>query len=155
MRKKLLALALALIPMLGFSQHRSESDAIAVAQEFWGKGVNRAKLKAVSQKNMAKAKARAMATAASTTSGSKQSFYVINDEERNRFVIVSSDERLYKILGYSDNGTFDSETAPVGLIDMLNNYDEQYTNVYSELGKAPKGVQKKKKTYILLCSTID
>ena len=142
MRKKILALALALIPMLGFSQHRSESEAITVAQEFWGKGVNRTKLKAVSQKSMAKAKARAMAKAVSTTSGSKQSFYVINDEERNRFVIVSSDDRLIKILGYSDNGTFDSETAPVGLIDMLNNYDEQYTNVYSELDKAPKGVQK-------------
>lgn len=142
MKKILLALALALIPMLGFSQHRSESEAIAAAQEFWGNGVNRAKLKAVSHKSMAKAKARAIAKAASTTSGSKQSFYVINDEERNRFVIVSSDERLIKILGYSDNGTFDSETAPVGLIDMLNNYDEQYTNVYSELDKAPKGVQK-------------
>ena len=139
MRKKLLALALALIPMLGFSQHRSESEAITVAQEFWGNG-NRIKLKAVSQKSMAKARARAKAF--STTSGSKQSFYVINDEERNRFVIVSSDDRLIKILGYSDNGTFDSETAPVGLIDMLNNYDEQYTNVYSELDKAPKGVQK-------------
>lgn len=129
MRKKILALALALIPMVGFSQHRSESDAIAVAQEFWGNKVNRAKLKAVSQKSMAKAKARAMAKAASTTSGSKQSFYVINDEERNRFVIVSSDDRLIKILGYSDNGTFDSETAPVGLIDMLNSYDEQYLSV--------------------------
>lgn len=126
MRKKLLALALALIPMLGFSQHRSESEAISVAQEFWGKGVNRAKLKAVSQKNMAKAKARAMAKATSTTSGNKQSFYVINDEERNRFVIVSADERLYKILGYSDNGTFGGDSIPLGLADILVGYDQQY-----------------------------
>ena len=58
MKKKLLALALALIPMLGFSQHRSESEAITVAQEFWGKGANRTKLKAVSQKSMAKAKGK-------------------------------------------------------------------------------------------------
>lgn len=136
MRKKLLALALALIPMLGFSQHRSESEAITVAQEFWGKGVNRAKLKAVSQKSMAKAKARAMAKATSTTSGSMQSFYVINDEARNRFVIVSSDDRLIKILGYSDNGVFNPETAPEGLIDMLNGYDAQYMFIKDKLSSA-------------------
>ena len=141
MRKQLLVLALAIIPMLGFSQHRSESEAITIAQEFWGNSATRAKLKAVSQNSIVKAKARAKAKAAASI-GSKQSFYVINDEGQNRFVIVSSDDRLYKILGYSDNGTFDSETAPVGLIDMLNNYDEQYTSVYSDLDKATKGVRK-------------
>ncbi len=144
MRNKLLALALAIIPMLGFSQHRSETEAITIAQEFWGNSANRAKLKAVPKNSLMKAKARAMAKTASTlTNNDKQSFYVINDEEQNRFVIVSSDDRLYKILGFSDNGTFDSETAPIGLIDMLNNYDEQYTSVYSDLDKASKGTQKK------------
>lgn len=142
MKKGLLTLALALVPMLGLSQHRSERDAISIAQDFWGNKVNRAKLKVVSLSSVTRAKARAMSTAASTTSGTKQSFYVINDEERSRFVIVSSDERLNKILGYSDNGVFDAETAPVGLIDMMNNYDEQFTNVYSELDKVSKGVQK-------------
>ena len=143
MRKKLLAIALAIIPMLGFSQHRSETEAITIAQDFWGNGANRAKLKAVSQNRLSQAKARAMTKAvASPTNNSKHSFYVINDEEHNRFVIVSSDDRLYKILGFSDNGIFDSETAPIGLIDMLNNYDEQYTSVYSDLDKATKGVQK-------------
>lgn len=135
MRKKILALALALIPMLGFSQHRSESEAITVAQEFWGKGVNRTKLKAVSQKSMAKAKARAMAKAASTTGGSKQSFYVINDEERNRFVIVSADERLYKILGYSDNGMFGGDSIPLGLADILVGYDQQYEYMLKNMSK--------------------
>jgi len=143
MRKIILAIALAIIPMLGFSQHRSETEAITIAQVFWGNGANRAKLKAVSQNRLSQAKARAMIKAvAAPTNNSKQSFYVINDEEHNRFVIVSSDDRLYKILGFSDNGIFDSETAPIGLIDMLNNYDEQYTSVYSDLDKATKGVQK-------------
>lgn len=142
MRRFLLALALAIIPMLGFSQHRSENEAITIAQEFWGNRTSRAKLKAVSKNNLLKAKARAKAKDAAPTNDIKQSFYVINDEEHNRFVIVSSDERLYKILGFSDNGIFDYETAPIGLIDMLNNYDEQYANVYSNLDKASKGVQK-------------
>lgn len=140
MRKKLLALALALIPMLVFSQHRSESEAITVAQEFWGNKVSRAKLMAVPQSSLVKAKARTMAKTASTTSGNKQSFYVINDEESNRFVIVSSDDRLVKILGYSDNGIFDAETAPEGLLEMMNEYDGQYTAMYNDLTSlsAPK-----------------
>ena len=142
MRRFLLALALAIIPMLGFSQHRSENEAITIAQEFWGNRTSRAKLKAVSKNNLLKAKARAIAKDAATTNDIKQSFYVINDEEYHRYVIVSSDDRLYKILGFSDNGIFDYETAPIGLIDMLNNYDEQYTNIYSNLDKASKGVQK-------------
>ena len=117
--------------MLGFSQHRSESEAISVALEFWGNKVNRAKLKAVSQSSLNKAKVRVKAKAASTTGSSKQVFYVINDEDHNRFVIVSADERLYKILGYSDNGCFDGETAPDGLLEMMEGYEEQYANVYS------------------------
>ena len=136
MKKHLLSLALALLPMLVFSQHRSESEAIAVAQEFWGGKVNRAKLKAVSQNSIEKAKARVKAKG--TVSGNKQSFYVINDEDNNRFVIVSSDNRLYKILGYSDNGAFDADSAPEGLLEMMNGYDEQYTQAYEVLDKIRK-----------------
>lgn len=142
MNNKLIAFVLAIIPLLGFSQHRSETEAIAIAQEFWGNGVNRAKLKAVTRNCLLKAKARAMTEVAASTTNSKQSFYVINDEGNNRFVIVSSDDRLYKILGFSDNGIFDAETAPIGLIDMLNSYDEQYNSVCSDLTTASQGVRK-------------
>lgn len=141
MKKQILALALALIPMLVFSQHRSENDAIAVAQDFWGNKVNRAKLKAVSQSSLLKAKARNLAKTKTKQGNSKQSFYVINDNEHARFVIVASDERLLKILGYSDNGIFNPETAPSGLLDMLNDYDEQYANVYAHLDKIAKQQQ--------------
>ena len=141
--KKLALFVLLLCSLCLNAQQRSESEAIQIAQEFWGNGANRAKLKTVSQNRLSQAKARAMTKAAAApTSNTKQSFYVINDEEHNRFIIVSSDDRLYKILGYSDNGIFDSETAPIGLIDMLNNYDEQYTSVYPDLDKATKGAQK-------------
>ena len=49
MRKKILVLALAIIPMLVFSQHRSENDAITIAREFWGNMVSRTNLKPVPQ----------------------------------------------------------------------------------------------------------
>lgn len=136
MKKRLLAFSLALIPMLGFSQNRSESEAIAVAQGFWGGSISRAQLKAVPQKAIASAKARVKANGTSAAD-SKQSFYVINDEEHGRFVIVSSDDRLYKILGYSDNGCFDADSAPEGLLEMLGEYDAQYTSVYTALDEIP------------------
>ena len=143
--KKLTLFVLLLCSLCLNAQQRSENEAIQIAQEFWSNRVNRAKLRAVSQSSLMKAKTRATgrAAAAPTNNDSKQSFYVINDEEHDRFVIVSSDDRLYKILGYSDNGIFNYETAPIGLIDILNSYDEQYTSVYSDLDKASKGTQKK------------
>ena len=141
--KKLTLFVLLLCSLCLNAQQRSESEAIQIAQEFWGSRVNRAKLKAVSQSSLMKAKARAMTKSAVPTNNSKQSFFVINDEEHSRFVIVSSDDRLYKILGFSDKGVFDYETAPIGLIDMLNGYDEQYASIYPELDNTRSGVQKK------------
>ena len=138
--KKLSVIIMLLCCMYVSAQQRSESEAMEIAQEFWGNNTNSAKFKVVPQNHLLKAKARTLKSSATSTD--KQSFYVINDEEHNRFVIVSSDDRLYKILGFSDNGTFDPVTAPIGLIDMLNNYDEQYTSVYSDLDNATKGVQK-------------
>ena len=51
---------------------------------------------------------------------------MVNDEANNRFVIVSADERMYQILGYSDNGTFDAENIPVALYEIFDGYDRQY-----------------------------
>lgn len=128
MIKRLLTLVLALIPMLGFSQHRSESDAITIAKEFWDTEGECSNLSIVSQNSISKANAR-LYRAVDTTFDSGRSFYVVNDEKNHRFVIVSADERMYKILGYSDNGCFDSETVPPGLMDLLNGYDKEYANV--------------------------
>lgn len=148
MKKNLLTFALALLPMLGFSQHRSESEAIAVAQEFWGNKVNRAKLKAVPQSSLAKAKTRAMAKGTTSQTSNKQSFYVINDEEHNRFVIVSSDDRLYKILGYSDNGVFNGDSIPLGLTDVLVGYDQQYEYLLQNEAKIKMNARSKAGTKV-------
>ena len=53
-------------------------------------------------------------------------YYVINDNANNRFVIVSADERMTCILGYSDNSTFNVDEIPPGLLDMLTEYTMQY-----------------------------
>lgn len=123
MRKLILLIAAMCLPIIALAQQRTESEAISIAKSFWGSP--QAKLKAVPQMKINQAKARVAAKAPAIASN--PCYYVVNDEANGRFVIVSADERLYTILGYSDNGVFDAEKAPLGLLDMLYSYDTQYS----------------------------
>lgn len=109
------------------AQHRSEQEAIQIAQEFFAKKqMNKApRLSVVPQQKVSQQIQRRVASAKKAPA-QNSSFYIINDEENNRFVIVAADERLYKILGYSDNGVFNIDTAPEGLLFLLNGYEKQY-----------------------------
>ena len=52
-------------------------------------------------------------------------FYVFNDETNGCFIIVSADERMPSILGYSDHSLFDSNNIPCGLNMLLEGYADQ------------------------------
>lgn len=119
----LVALLLCCISVL--AQHRSESEAIQIAQEFFGKKGLMPKLSVVPHQKV-EAQVRKRVAAARKASTENQSFYVVNDEANNRFVIVSADERMYQILGYSDNGIFNECTAPNGLLELMQGYNLQY-----------------------------
>lgn len=119
----LIALLLCCISII--AQQRSESEAIQIAQEFFGKKGHAPKLSVVSHQKVGSL-IRKNVAATRRTPAMNQSFYVVNDEANNRFVIVSSDNRMYDILGYSDYGTFDADSLPQGLIDMLYGYNIQY-----------------------------
>lgn len=60
----------------------------------------------------------------SDTSESNQNLYVFNAKDQQGFVIVSGDDRIVPILGYSDKGTFEEENAPDGALWLLNTYSE-------------------------------
>ena len=117
----LIALLLCCISMI--AQQRSESEAIQIAQEFFGKKGLTPKLSVVSHRKV-EAQVRKRVADARKAPAKSQSFYVVNDEANNRFVIVSADERMYQILGYSDNGTFDTDSVPEGLLELFNGYDK-------------------------------
>ena len=57
--------------------------------------------------------------------------YIFNVEDNGGFVIVSGEDTLPTILGYSDNGFLDEETLPDGhpLHNLLQNYARQITNI--------------------------
>ena len=126
MRKiTLLFVALLLCCISMIAQQRSESEAIQIAQEFFGKKGKKTKLSIVSQQKV-EAQIRKIFRGTRKRVVKPQSFYIINDDMNNRFVIVSSDERFFEILGYSNNGKFDSEMAPPSLLTLLDDYNRQY-----------------------------
>ena len=54
-------------------------------------------------------------------------YYVFNAENNSGFVIVSGDDRTEAILGYSDKGELDIETAPDNVKWLLDYYDKVIT----------------------------
>mgnify|MGYP002170978648 FL=1 len=52
-------------------------------------------------------------------------YFVFNFPANKGFAIVSGDDRAYPVLGYSDEGLFDSDNLPDNLRGMLAYYQKQ------------------------------
>lgn len=57
--------------------------------------------------------------------GNQAAFYIFNVGNNQGFVIVSGDDRINPILGYSDEGYFDEAKAPENMKNLLNEYAQQ------------------------------
>ena len=55
-------------------------------------------------------------------------YYIFNDKEKGAFVIVSGDNRMRDVLGWSDKGVFGDGELPEGLADLLNLYERQWAD---------------------------
>lgn len=55
----------------------------------------------------------------------RDEFYVFNDEANGGYVVVSGDERMPDVLGYSYTGHFDAETIPCNKRAWLEDYANQ------------------------------
>lgn len=53
-------------------------------------------------------------------------FYVLHDTATSAFIIVSGDERMKAVLGYSNNGTGTADDMPEALLELLDTYRQQY-----------------------------
>ncbi len=65
---------------------------------------------------------------------SKASFYVFDRGESDGFVIVSGDDRLRDVLGYTTSGSFDWDSAPENMKWWLSQYQEEIEAYLSEAG---------------------
>ena len=60
-----------------------------------------------------------------TLANNRNEFYVFNDEANGGYVVVSGDERMPDVLGYSYTGHFDAETIPCNMKAWLEDYAAQ------------------------------
>lgn len=128
MKKSLIINCLFLCSLCAFAQQRSESEALQIAQEFFSKKGKPQRLSLVPPQKIETQMHKKIGSARKRAS-QRAGFYVVNEEKSRRFVIVSADERMYKVLGYSDNGMFNEEEAPCGLLTLLESYNTLYDSL--------------------------
>jgi len=61
-----------------------------------------------------------------TTAEVCDAFYVFNNETNGGYIIVSADDRMPAVLGYSYSGMYNSDEIPDNMRSWLNGYVEQY-----------------------------
>lgn len=137
MRKLLLLSLVLLCSLTAWTAQRSPEEALSVAQTFFMQSsvaVTRTagdiQLVAVSNDLLESASTRGVRGTA---------FYIYNYAQ-SAYVIVSGDDRMKPVLGYSDNGGFVTENLPVNILGWL----ELYNSVYAELVNGGKAVTESK-----------
>ena len=107
-----LLLLFAILAIPAFAERISRTEAQRIAQNFFAKKLQR------NVKTTLMALPKRLLPSASTTP-SYAPFYIYNVENNGGFVIVSGDDAIGNIIGYSDNGTFDLEGAPDNVVTMM------------------------------------
>ena len=82
----------------------------------------------------------------------RDEFYVFNDEANGGYVIVSGDERMPDVLGYSYLGHFDPETIPCNMRAWLEDYANQviYLRSHPEVHASRRTTSERKEISPLL-----
>ncbi len=73
-------------------------------------------------------------------------YYVFNAESNQGFVIVSGNDQTEPIMGYSENGSFDSDNIPPALQFMLDRYAEELDSINAEEPINEASMQKSQST---------
>jgi uncharacterized protein YjdB len=116
------------------AQSRNEQEALDMAQTFFrqnsalarsAKQIQKPTLTIVPQKVIQEQIKKGL-DAPKEGFAKKTGFYIVNDETNHRFVIVSADNQQLDILGYSDNGEFDTNNIPCGLLTLLEQFNREY-----------------------------
>ena len=110
MKKLLLTTVLAVATIVAMANPIGRTAAMQKAQDFM-RGIN------------PQAQLQAPATPRKALGANNSPiYYIFNAENNQGFVIVSGDDRMEEVLGYSDTGSLDLDNLPVGLQDLLDLY---------------------------------
>ena len=110
-----------LMPMVVMAGPRSFQQAKAIAEK-------QAALLGVTIDQKAMAKARKQGSKGEITL-SQESYYVFPNANSKGFTIVSGDDRLPEIVGYSSQGSYDENNLPEGFVSFMKAYQNLYNKV--------------------------
>lgn len=110
-----------LMPMVVMAGPRSFQQAKAIAEK-------QAALLGVTIDQKAMTKARKQGDKAEMNL-SQQSYYVFPNANSKGFTIVSGDDRLPEIVGYSSQGSYDENNLPEGFVSFMKAYQNLYNKV--------------------------
>lgn len=110
-----------LMPMVVMAGPRSFQQAKAIAEK-------QAALLGVTIDQKAMAKVRKQGGKAEMNL-SQQSYYVFPNANSKGFTIVSGDDRLPEIVGYSSQGSYDENNLPEGFVSFMKAYQNLYNKV--------------------------
>lgn len=110
-----------LIPMVVMAGPRSFQQAKAIAEK-------QAALLGVAIDQKAMTKARKQGSKGEITL-SQESYYVFPNANSKGFTIVSGDDRLPEIVGYSSQGSYDENNLPEGFVSFMKAYQNLYNKV--------------------------
>ena len=127
MRKLLLLSWLLLCSLMVWAAQRSSEDAFSIARSFFMQSSSIATRNAADVQLVAVSSDLLNSTSTrSVTNGN--AFYIYNNAH-SAYVIVSGDDRMKPVLGYSDNGSFITENLPVNILSWLEYYNAAYENI--------------------------
>ena len=105
---------------------------LAVSTTVWAESINESQARTIAARFMASRalpstslKMASKAPRLSASAGADQAAYYVFNCSTRGYVIVAGDDRAPAVLGYSDEGTFDSENVPEGLQYLLEGYAAQ------------------------------
>ena len=110
-----------LMPMVVMAGPRSFQQAKAIAEK-------QAALLGVTIDQKAMTKARKQGDKGEMNL-SQESYYVFPNANSKGFTIVSGDDRLPEIVGYSSQGSYDENNLPVGFVSFMEAYQNLYNKV--------------------------
>ncbi|MBR4966664.1 MAG: thiol protease/hemagglutinin PrtT [Bacteroidaceae bacterium] len=119
--KRFTTLLLSLLLLTGtvFANPIDPEKAGEIANKFWNSNLKQAKLNTLilqSPTKMAKAGSRI------NIKENDPQYYIYTPEDKNGFIIVSGDDALAPIVGYSTTGNGDNTEMPAALVEWLNEY---------------------------------
>ena len=72
-----------------------------------------------------------------TIAESRDAYYAINLPDNGGYVIVSGDDTMPAVLGYSESGSYDADKLPVNMRSWLEGYAEQYAYLQNHSNVKP------------------